>query len=213
MMKKITAVIVVCILVISVCVIYLVRSGISLRTAPLIQPSVMTDDQNNVASAVVLRLFQELQNNDYILLGVLPETEESARVINQIAKEYEKTFHRRVQFRRDAESSDTESLLACSKPCWLLTSAEKANHLKNDSFIEKQLQPLKINFFTLTFVSFHKNTEVSAECNNQKRLSLECLISVSVRGVRKKMKDPQKRYFFLQKYNEKDYFLFIEKKT
>lgn len=211
-MKKIAAVIVVCTLIISACIVYLVRFGIGLRPAPLIQPSVMTDDQSNVASAVMLRLFKELQDNDYIVLGVLPETEESKKIINQAAKEYEKIFHKTVHFINDAENAGIESLLSCKKPCWLLISEKKANHLDANSLIDKQPYSFIKTFFTLTFVSFHKNIEVPKECDDQKRLSLDCLIPVSIRGVRRKMRDSQKRYFFLQKYDEKDYFLFIEKK-
>ena len=212
-MKKVTAVLVMCVFIISACVVYLIRSGISLRAAPLIQPSVMTADQSNVASAVVLRLFRELQDSDYILLGVLPESEESKQIISQVAEEYVKLFHKPIQFIYDAENASADFLLSCKKPCWLLISEKKANHLESNSFAENLLLPLKRTFFTLTFVSFHKNIKVPEGCDNQKRLSLDCLIPVSVRGVRRKMKDSQKRYFFLQKYNEKDYFLFVEKKT
>lgn len=212
-MKNVVIAIVLSLAVISACIVYLLRTGISLRTAPLIQPSIMTDDKSNVASSLVLRLFQEFQNGHYIVWGVLPANEESNRVIEQAARQYEKKFHSKVHFIRDAEKENQEYIRACTKPCWLLVSQEKANQLQTNSFIENNLLALSKPYLSITIIPFHKNQPVSEECNNQKRLSLNCLISVSIRGVQRKMKDTQKHYFFLQKYNEKDFFLFIEQNT
>ncbi len=213
-MKKVMAALALSLLIISACIFYLLRTGISLRPAPLIMPSVMSEDQSHVASAIVHRLFQEFQDSHYVLWGVLPETEDSVRILNLAVQEYEKTFHLSVNFIRDAETASEEYLRACKKPCWLLISNKKANQLdlkpEAGSFIESHLRPLNLPFFTLTFIPFQKNTVVTDECNNQKRLSLDCLVSVSVREAIRKMKDPSKRYFFMNKYNEIDYFLFLQ---
>lgn len=212
-MKKVATLIVLSLLVISACIIYLVYSGISLRPAQLIKPSVMSPDKSNVASSLVLRLFQELQSTHYILWGVIPETEESRKILDQAAKEYEKVFHKSVQFIRDAENVSPEILLACMKPCWLLVSKKNANQLEINNFIEKQLNPLQRVFISLTIISFQGNEVVSDECNSQKKLKLNCLIPVSIREVQRKMKDTSKSYFFLNRYNEKDYFLFIQQNS
>ena len=115
-MNRIFSAIVLSLLLISACIVYLVRSGISLRAAPIIQPSLMDFNSDNVAKALNIRLFQELQNSRYVIWGVLPETEESARLINKAAEEYERLFHKPVQFIRDAEGASAEYLRACAKP-------------------------------------------------------------------------------------------------
>jgi hypothetical protein len=59
-------------------------------------------------------------------------------------------------------------------------------------------------------VPFYNNELVPDLCENQKRLTIDCLIPLSVRDVKKKIKDPTQLYFFLRKYNDRDYFLFVQ---
>ncbi|MNT70179.1 hypothetical protein D3C72_2085370 [compost metagenome] len=54
---------------------------------------------------------------------------------------------------------------------------------------------------------------MTQECDAQQRLHLDCLVPVSIREVQKKIKDPSKLHFFLRKYNERDYFLFVQKEV
>lgn len=212
-MNRIFAAIGLSLIFISACIFYLVRSGISLRAAPIIQPSVMDAGGDNVAKALNVRLFKELQNNRYVIWGVLPETAESARLINQAAEEYEKIFHKPVQFIRDAEGASAEYLRACSSPCWLTVASAKANQLSTNTFIKDSIISLAEPFFTITVVPFAADIEVPDDCDGEKRLSLRCYVPISVRNVRRKIKDPEKRHFFLNKYYENDFFLFIQQPT
>lgn len=209
-MKIVNGLIILSLVIISICLIYLTYSGISLRTAPLIQPSVISADRGNIAPSVIKRLFQELQNSHYVLWGVLPETEESQGIMDLAAADFKNKSHQSVQFIHNAENASEEHLLACAKPCWLLVSRTKSNQLGTNNFIEKKLSSLQRTFLTLTVIPFHRDQAVAAVCDSQKRLDLDCLIAVSIREVHRKMKDSQQRYFFLRKYNENDYFLFIQ---
>lgn len=209
-MNRVSAAIIFSLVVISACIIFLVQRGISLRAALLIQPSTMDSDQSNVAKSLIIRLYQELQNNHYVIWGALPETPESRRIINRAAEEYEKVFHQSVKFIRNAENASEEYLRACSKPCWLLVSTATANQLEKNDFIENRILVLDRPFFSITVVPFQSNEAVSNECEAQKRLTLKCFVPVSIRSVKRKIKDPQKRYFFLNKYYENDYFLFLQ---
>lgn len=209
-MNRIFAALALSLLLISACIVYLVRSGISLRAAPIIQPSAMDLNGDNIARALNSRLFQELQNSRYVIWGVLPETAESARLINQAAEEYEKLFHKPVQFIRDAEGASAEYLRACAKPCWLTVASANANQLSPNAFIKDSILSLAEPFFTITIVPFRPEVEVPDGCEDEKRLSLRCFVPISVRSVRRKIKAPEKRHFFLNKYYENDFFLFIQ---
>ena len=212
-MNRIFSAIALSLLLISACIVYLVRSGISLRAAPIIQPSLMDFNSDNVAKALNIRLFQEMQNSRYVIWGVLPETEESARLINKAAEEYERLFHKPVQFIRDAEVASAEYLRACAKPCWLTVASAKANPLSANTFIKDSILSLAEPFFTITIVPFKPDVEVPDGCEGEKRLSLRCFVPISVRSVRRKIKEPEKRHFFLNKYYENDFFLFIQQPT
>ena len=212
-MNRIFSAIALSLLLISACIVYLVSSGISLRAAPIIQPSLMDINGDNVAKALNIRLFQELQNSRYVIWGALPETEESARLINKAAEEYEKLFHKPVQFIRNAEGASAEYLRACAKPCWLTVPSTKANQLSTNIFIKDSILSLAEPFFTITIVPFTPDAEVPDGCDGEKRLSLRCFVPISVRNVRRKIKAPEKRHFFLNKYYENDFFLFIQQPT
>lgn len=209
-MNRVFSAIVLSLLIISACIVYLVRSGISLRAAPIIQPSHMDADGGNVAKSLNVRLFQELQNSHYVVWGVLPETAESALLISKAAEEYEKIFHKSVQFIRDAEGASPEYLRACAKPCWLTVARTKANQLSANPFIQNNILSLDEPFFTITIVPFKPDEIVPDGCDGEKRLSLRCFAPISVRSVRRKIKVPGKRHFFLNKYYENDFFLFIQ---
>ena len=212
-MNRILSAIALSLLLISACIFYLVRSGISLRAAPIIQPSVMDVEGDNVAKGLNVRLFQELQTSRYVIWGVLPETAESARLISKAAEEYEKIFHKPVQFIRDAEGASAEYLRACAKPCWLTVASARANQLSPNTFIKDSILSLAEPFFTITIVPFTPDAEVPDGCDGEKRLTLRCFVPISIRSVRRKIKDPEKRHFFLNRYYENDYFLFIQQPT
>lgn len=197
---------------ITVCMLYLVRKGISLRTAPLIKPTEISADRHNIGEHLVLRLFPELQSNDVILWGVLPETPESQNLLKVAAADYEKTFKTPVHIISNAATASSEDIKNCGKPCWILLDKDKANELTPNEFITQNIQPLNRPYITLTLVNFTGTEEVTQACEDQHRLHLDCLVQLSVRDAKKKMKDPNKLYFFLRKYNDRDYFLFTQTK-
>jgi hypothetical protein len=70
-MKKITVILALSFILISACMIYLIRSGVSLRSASLISPSVMSPDRHSIAKGLVVRLFPDLQSARFIFMGNL----------------------------------------------------------------------------------------------------------------------------------------------
>ena len=189
---------------------YLIRQGISLRTSPIIQPSEISQDSRNIATSLVHRLFQQFQSSHYVVWGVLPKSEKIQKIINYVKTEYEKVFHNSIQLIENAEEVNLEIIKSCAKPCWLFVSNKNAHQLNHNFFIDKNISSYQKSYFTLTMIPFVRNQIVAEECNTQKRLSLDCLISVASREVHRKIKNNNKSYFFLRGYNESDFFLFIE---
>lgn len=196
--------------VITFCLIYLIRHGISLRSAPLIKPTVMDSTQQNVGELVALRLFPEFQSAHYVILGVLPTTAASVQLLEHLRVEFEKRFHSKVNWIQDGEKASPQDLSNCQAPCWVLVAKDKANELTSPNWVSEKIQPLHRPYFNLSWISFQREEQVKNVCEDEKRQTLTCLESVSVREVHKKFKEQNQRYFFMRKYNESDYFLFLE---
>lgn len=208
-MKKITVLLSLAFIVISACMIYLMKVGVSLRAAPIIDASAMTSDRQNIAEGVVYRLSPEFQNAHYVLWGFLPSSADSQKVFELLKAEYEKIFQQRVQVLENAEAASLEEIRACQKPCWLLLPREKANELASNEFISLKIRPLGAAYFNITWLPFSKREEIPPHCIEEKRLTLTCLRPLAIESSQKKMK-PGAQYFFMKKYNEKDFFLFFQ---
>lgn len=209
-MKNVAALFGFCFLVITACMIYLVKNGISLRSAPMIKPSVIADDSSNIAHNVILRLAPELMVKRFVLLGILPTNEEARRVLLQIQQEHQEVLDESITF-IDGLSATQETISACPQPCWILMPQSGANELRPNSFIEKHILPISNSYISLTWLQFkNEQMDIPEKCILEKRLDLECLQIVSVQDVRRKMKDKSQRYFFMRKYNESDYFLLVQ---
>lgn len=208
-MKKIVLILALAFVVISACMIYLVRTGVSLRSAPIIRPSVMTADRQNIAHGVLYRLSPEFQNAHYVLWGFLPENDETRKILSLMKDEYEKIFPHKVMILADAENLTKEQLQACQKPCWLLLPRTHANELTENDFVRTRIQPLQKEYFNVTWMPFTKAEEVPEACIQEKRLTLECLQMLAVQEAQRRLKAGS-QYFFMKKYNERDFFLFFQ---
>ncbi|HEY8271505.1 MAG TPA: hypothetical protein VIG33_11505 [Pseudobdellovibrionaceae bacterium] len=208
-MKKITILLCLAFILISACMLYLVKVGVSLRSAPLIAASVISPDRQNIAEGVVFRLSPEFQNAHYVLWGFLPLSPESQKIFELLKAEYEKIFRQPVHVLANAETASAEEIRTCEKPCWLLLPMDKANELTPNELINLKIRPLGENYFNVTWVPFAKREQVSSHCMAEKRLTLECLRTLAIEESQKKMK-PGAQYFFMKKYNEKDFFLFFQ---
>lgn len=205
-MKKILILLAIAFAIISVCMIMLTTKGVSLRAATLISPSTVQDFPKHVAEVVVHPLFPAFKSNDILLVGVsagsrmealLPEIRAAAEVRLKTA------FHVPV---------DPGRLEECPRPCWVVVKPEEAQQLVPNDYIDKVVRPLGRRFFTLNLIEFDSFDPTRLEfCEAEKRLDLECLVTLSIKAAHRKMKDPAQRYFFMRKYNHSDYFLFVQK--
>ncbi|MBC7465008.1 MAG: hypothetical protein H7256_03360 [Bdellovibrio sp.] len=198
-------------IVISACMIYFILHGISLRTEPIIDPSIISQDHQNIADGLLTRLFPELQNDAFILWGASLDSAEFMTTVTLTKKTYEQRFGKSVTLLMDAENKTAEEIKNCAAPCWILVDTKNANQLVTNNFVEQKLKPLKKEFFTITWLPFKINEVVPAECENQKRIDrLDCIRTLTVRDSLRRLKKKDQLYFFLRRYNEQDYFLFVQ---
>lgn len=210
-MKKLGILFGIFFIIASAVMIHLTRGGISVRSAPIIAPSPQGEGYKNIAPAIVMRLYPDFQNANYVLFGFSSEMKAANQVINDMKLEFEKTFKKSVSVLMDDGSLSVEKLNQCNKPCWILTSENQAHELSTENKIPALLnQVTGGNHFHMTLIPFDKIPDPSDECVAEKRLSLPCLISLSLHEVRKKFKDKDASYFLMRKYLDRDYFLLIQ---
>lgn len=210
-MKRLFLILGAAFLIISGCLLYMVVKGIGLRAAPLIRPSEISADRANIARALVHRLFPEFQGAQDVVWGLLPETELSRDVINGALHEYEQVFGKKVSVLLDAASADEATLRACAPPCWLFLDRHEANELTEHDFLKTRLAPRGLPYINITLVEFPSATvEIPPGCEEEKRLSLRCLVPLVIHESARKMTNPDAKYFFLRQYNERDFFLFLQ---
>lgn len=195
----------------SVILITLTHDGVSMRSAPIISPSPQGDEYRNVAKAVLNRLFPDFQMAGYVVVGSAADLKMGPQVINEMKTGFEQQFKKTVTLLSDDGNVSAEKILKCAQPCWILTSENQANELSEANKIPQILNRLEnVKHFQITFIPFLGVPDPSPECVAEKRLSLRCLIPLSIHEVRKKFKDPAVSYFFMRKYEDRDYFLFLQ---
>lgn len=209
-MKTITTVLTIGFAIITASIIYLIKSGISIRTAPIIKPSIISDDFKNVPNGLFTRLFPDIQQAHYILWGIPKNSTEVQKTLDTLKQRCEKEFKASVNIIDDGLTASAIELEKCQKPCWVYLPEEKAHALAPNLFIEEKIKPSKKTYFSISWVPFSREVTVPDSCIREKRLDYECLKVISINEVLRKMPEPKARYFFVRKYLDNDFFLFIE---
>jgi hypothetical protein len=195
------------------CMIYLFKSGISVRSQTLIRPSELHGDMRPVAQAVFYRLFPEFQDRDVFVIGVDQPSERVKAFIEDLRVESE-TFHKnKIEVFDDENLLTAKSrLMTCSKDCWVLTETQSTSDIAPMPSVMQLAGIDERNRFTLSIFEFDSYDEkLIPDCEKQKLLTLECLKNLSIKEAQHKMRDKDKKYFFLKQYLERDYFLFLQK--
>lgn len=200
-MKKITLILSLAFIIIASCMIYLWRGGVSVRTEPLVKPSPIDSELNNISFAIVHRLFAELQTHDVIVWGLDVKNPEHLQVFEKAKSEFEVLFKKSVSV---ASGLDQQQLMSCQNPCWVLSDAQAA-----PAITQMFLDQMKVSY-NFTLIDFKWSTLVPEECEKAKLLKLNCIGPVAIRDVQRKIKKFDQRYFFVRRYLEKDYYLFIQ---
>lgn len=185
--------------------IYLIKNGISLRLEQVIDPTLETVGDREIAKAMISRLTPQFQPARYVLIGRDPSDPQSNILIENLVAEFERNFNKTPNVIRDLSEFET-----CESPCWIITDQHSAHQLAPNKFVEEKIAAQKVPFFSLTFMNFKRDIKVPGQCDVEKRVTEDCVTPLAVRAVRRKMKE-EAHYFFVAGYSERDYFLLIEK--
>lgn len=211
-MKKIYFILGLALLVITGCMVIIFSRGVSLRTEPIIKPSPLDTKHENIVYGITHRLFPDFQQADYVIWGidatVYPEEDE---IIHLLQNNYLNKFGKKVSLLKVDTSTTADEIKNCLNPCWYIVARDQAHNLSENNLVSSIKSIKGMNTFSITFLEFERDIPVPEFCENQHRLSFECIMPVSVREARRFLKKLEVRSFFMRRYNTVDYFLFVEK--
>lgn len=215
-MKTIAGLFAVAVLIVSGTMFYLVKSGVALRTAPLIRPSVIHPEQQNVARSLVARLYPELRTSEFVYWG-LPEADSAWNQLRtQVEEHAEKMLGQKpaiLDLRKVSDSLEAQAsaIRSCPTPCWVILDEAEAHFLSEESRAFRLDLLVQRPSITLTLLKLDRTLEIPDACVAEKRVSRACIASVVTRDSARKFKEPAERYFLLRRYNDRDHFLFVER--
>lgn len=197
-MKIATVLLGTALLIVTAILVFLVTRGGALKPAGVIKPAEVGTDPDLIGKAIAIRLFPEFRAARNVIWYLERGEESFARIprvahLNYLAPQKPVL----LDLRQDPRAT-------CVENCWYLqwTGAP----LPEDLASPTRTQPIMEIFVR----SFDRDEEVPAACENEKILDVECVRPISVREVRRKLKTPSP-HFFMQRYLELQFHLFIEK--
>jgi hypothetical protein len=211
--KKVNYLIFLGLAIITGCMLYLIKSGISLRSSTLITPSEMDESMAEVSGAVFSRLFPEFQNRDLLVIGAEHPSPRVMAFINHLKLQSEAYHKNKIEiFDDDHLLGARDRIRSCSKSCWVLTEAQSTSDIAPMPSVMELAGIGEKNRFTLTIFEFDSyDPALIPNCEKQKRLKLSCLKNLAIKEAERKMHNPKKKYFFLKQYNSRDFFLFFQR--
>lgn len=197
-MKIVISLLAAAILIGSSVMIYLVKKGAALRPAGVIAPTEIGMAPELIGKSIALRLFPDFQTAKNVVWYIDVEDEPFVNIPESALSHYQTNSKPSFFDLRKAPQTN------CAENCWYVQAlnrplpAELLQKTKNELSVEIYVQ------------YFDRGEEVSELCEAEKILELKCVRPVSVREVRRKMKT-QASYFFMRRYLDSQFYLFIEK--
>lgn len=203
-MKLVNATLISCLVIISAVVIYLAIDGAALRSAGLIKPTVLDSNNKLLPKSVALRLFPEFQASQNTVWLPSPFLQaQSAAIVGSI-HDYYKTLKAPSFPEMILVNSNTPPEVAEFSGATKWWVFESENEALLGRIRQSETAP------NIIYIGEFKRDEVvPPNCETEKVLSRDCLKVVAIREVKKKFKTDQ-RYFFMRRYNEHEFYLFIE---
>lgn len=196
-MKTVSIIMGVSFLIITAILISLVKKGTVLKPAGVIKPHEITADSELIGKSIAMRLFPDFQEAKNVIWYVDVQEEVFSKIPQVAHSNYQNPQKPELKDLR-ANPEDT-----CQEKCWYIQQSGKAlpdqlqQKLKTEPTVEVYIQ------------YFDRNVQVPETCETQKILDANCITPVSVRDVRRKIKT-EPRHFFMQRYLDSKFFLFIE---
>lgn len=197
-MKIIFTLIGVAILLSSGVMLFLVKRGAALRPAGVIAPTEISAHSDLIEKAVSLRLFPDFQTAKNVIWFINTNDEPYVNIPQNTL------LHYQTNFKPTLVDLRLNTKLLCHENCWFVQAA-------NVELPANLAQKLKTEPTVEIFVQYFERDEPVPEiCESEKTLELKCVRPISVREVRKKMKT-QAPYFFMRRYLDSQFYLFIER--
>ena len=203
--KKVYALLILTLIAITLVMISLLKKGVTLRLEPLIKPTVIDSNFEPVARHLFLRLFPDFQDADYIIWSFDTESEETELFKIRIKSEFESKINKKLSFYDFSLEKPQNDLDLCSKPCWIYSKSQQ-----DAEIIEQTMRAKQNNYRVIYGIHYTEVPEVSEACLSQSRLEYKCIPPIALNDVKKKLKDNSARYFFLKKYLDLHFYLFIK---
>lgn len=193
-MKKMIVVLSLVGIVITILLVVIVKRGVIVRPQPLIKPTVLQKDFEPVARHVALRMFPEFQSLDYIIWNLDFHNQEALLFQERIINEYTRLFQKPIQVLKEGQLFSE-----CMRPCWIFSN----------SYLD-QVRQTSDRYIEFNWFNFDHVESIPEACINKKILDSYCVKFVSLKSIEKKLKDKDARYFFLHKYMDQSYYLFVQ---
>lgn len=200
-MKIIAVILGAAFLIIAGVMISLVRTGGALKPAGLIKPAEIGADPTLIGRQIAIRLYPDFRENQYVIWRLESGAEALAEVPRTVAANFQvQTKPSLLDLRGDGQDT------CATENCWYIFAMDSA---LPDSIVERT----KVAPTAEVFVQYFDRDEIVPEaCENEKIVSLKCIGPISVREVRRKIKTSAP-HFFMQRYQQSQFYLFIEKQN
>lgn len=177
---------------------FLVKKGAALRPAGVIAPTEIDTKSELIGKSIALRLFPDFQTAKNVIWYMGIDDELYAKIPESALSHYQTNSKPSFfDLRLNTQAN-------CTENCWYVNSL-------NTPLPEALLLKIKTEPRVEIYVQyFERDEEVPELCESEKILELKCIRPVSVREVRKKLKTPA-AYFFMRRYLDSQFYLFIEK--
>lgn len=197
-MKIVFSLLAAAVLISSGVMFYLVNKGAALRPAGVIKPAEIGTKPDLIGQSVALRLFPDFQQAKNVIWYLDTEDEVFARIPESTLNNYQTNQKPTLYNLRK------ESQISCVENCWYIQSPDTP-------MPEALLQKTKAEPSLEIYIQyFDRNEEVPEFCESEKILEPKCVRPISVREVRKKIKTLAP-HFFMRRYLDSQFYLFIEK--
>lgn len=185
-------------LIISSILVFLLKNGGALKPAGVIKPAEIGSSPDLIGKSVALRLFPEFSEAHNVIWHLESSDDILAQIPNVAWNNYPIPEKPGFQILQEGMPDN------CTGNCWYIQQA-------GVPLPESVLQKIKSGPSMEIYVqSFNRNESVPEFCEKEKILDPKCVRPVSVREIHRKLKTAAP-HFFMQRYQDSQFFLFIEK--
>lgn len=197
-MKTVFLILSLAILMSSGVMFFLVKKGAALRPAGVIAPAEIAAKPELVAESIALRLFPEFQKVKNVIWHFDIQDKPFSEIAEMTLQKYQTIPKPElIDLRKNPEAK-------CETNCWYIQSL---NQPINSYVVDKIENAPSLEIYVQ---SFERDEEVTVFCENEKILEFKCIRPISIRQVKKKFKK-SRPYFFMRRYMDSQFYLFIEK--